>query len=40
MKRTKQTKSIREICLSLDKNKTKEDLLKELKKYGTPNKIL
>ena len=31
----KQTKSIREICLSLDKTKsTKEDLLKELKKYG------
>ena len=31
----KQSKTIREICLSLDKDKsTKEDLLKELKKYG------
>ncbi len=31
----KRTKTIREICLSLDKQKaTKEDLLKELKKYG------
>ena len=31
----KQSKTIREICLSLDKTKcTKEDLLKELKKYG------
>lgn len=35
MKQTKPTKTIREICLSLDKNKvTKSDLLKELKKYG------
>lgn len=34
----KGTKTIREVCLSLDKNKalkpTKADLLKELKKYG------
>lgn len=35
MKHTKKTKSIIEICLSLDKNKaTKADLLKELKKHG------
>lgn len=31
----KKSKTIREICLSLDKQKTtKLDLLKELKKYG------
>ena len=31
----KQAKTFRDICLSLDKDKsTKEDLLKELKKYG------
>lgn len=35
----KGTKTIREICLSLDKNKaTKADLLNELKKYGYTEK--
>lgn len=30
----KQSKTIREVCLSLGKDSSKADLLKELKKYG------